>query len=363
MKKIILAVTKIFFITAIVLSFSSSTKAQDNLGASLPKFGNPIDNPNISVRIPGFTAFRSIKCEETATGQDCFVPWLADYMKALYTYGIGVIVIFAIIVMMIGGVVWLTAGGNEEKISNAKGWVAGSLFGILIALSSYMILNIVNPALTELSPIKLASISKENLDVLQQLPPEDLTPEFTDKPQGPVGVSNAQYKVPILYQGRYTSEKYGSKIPGAGCGVTSLTMVLNYYNINNTPIQTADEVSGKYWNVAGDCCGWRGGMPGFKNILEKHGLKTKSVGGPCDMADVLPLLKYGPVIVSVTGNGKGRCPYTGGGHYVVITGYENGYVYTNDPNEGNKRRGTEKLALSEIQKTCKVNAGGIVAYK
>lgn len=141
----------------------SSIDSSNSLGASLPKFSNPLDNPKLAVSIPGFLKFRNIYCEAVGKGQICSIPWLADYISALYRYGIGSLIIFAVIVMMIGGVVWLTAGGNESKITDAKKWISGSLFGILIAVSSYMILNIVNPALTNLSPIKISSVDREDL--------------------------------------------------------------------------------------------------------------------------------------------------------------------------------------------------------
>ncbi|MCX6793187.1 MAG: NlpC/P60 family protein [Candidatus Falkowbacteria bacterium] len=136
----------------------------DSLGSSLPKFTNPLGNPVLSVRLPGFAGFSKIECKEVDGAQECTIPWIAEYLTALYKYGIAAIIIFAVIVMMIGGVVWLTSAGNEQRVSDAKNWISGSLFGILIALSSFMILTIINPALTKLSPIKIATTEKQDLD-------------------------------------------------------------------------------------------------------------------------------------------------------------------------------------------------------
>lgn len=156
----------LFFLTLGAGVFAETTPTnKPDVGSDLPKFSNPFGSPKLSVSIPGFKGFREIFCETTSDGkgQNCYVPWLADYIKALYVYGIGSLMILAVIVMMIGGVVWLTAGGNEQRIADAKQWINGSLLGVLIAVSSYLILNIINPALTELSPIKLASVQKEDL--------------------------------------------------------------------------------------------------------------------------------------------------------------------------------------------------------
>ncbi len=136
----------------------SQTQAPD-LGATLPKISNPLDNPNLSVRIPTLKTLRNISCDKGL----CTVPWIADYIDALYRYGIAIISILAIIALMIGGVLWLTSAGRSEKIADAKKWISGGLMGMLIMISSYMILNIINPALTQLSPLKLSYLGKEDL--------------------------------------------------------------------------------------------------------------------------------------------------------------------------------------------------------
>jgi hypothetical protein len=160
----------------VVLIFPKNIFAQEaqtadkDLGASLPKISSPLANPKLSVGIPGFSGFQNISCDnpqtEDAESASCVVPWLAEFINGLFRYGIGLIILLAVVVMMVGGVIWLTAGGKEEKISDAKNLIGGSVLGIVIALSSYIILNIVNPALTVLSPIKLAYVQKEDLEDL-----------------------------------------------------------------------------------------------------------------------------------------------------------------------------------------------------
>lgn len=131
----------------------SLAQNSDDLGASTPKISEPLNIPDISVNIPGLT-FRESTCTET----ECTTPWLADYIQALYQYGIGIIGILAVITLMVGGIMWVTAAGNEERVGGAKKWIGSSLIGVLIAFSSYMILNFVNPALTQLSPLKVSYI-------------------------------------------------------------------------------------------------------------------------------------------------------------------------------------------------------------
>ena len=72
---------------------------------------------------------------------------IGKYIRAIYNYAIGIVGILAAVVMMVGGVMWITAGGNAERVGNAKSWIGASLSGLVLALCSYIILNTVNPDL------------------------------------------------------------------------------------------------------------------------------------------------------------------------------------------------------------------------
>lgn len=105
---------------------------------------------------------------------------IAKYIKAIYKYALGIVGILATVVMMFGGVLWITAGGNAERISNAKSWLAAALTGLVLALSSYMILYIVNPGLVEFRVTKVKEPGKDytTFDALypcgQQIPDQEL---------------------------------------------------------------------------------------------------------------------------------------------------------------------------------------------
>jgi uncharacterized protein YvpB len=359
-KKIILG----SFLFGVLLSPLFFVQAVDNstqdLGASTPKISSPIDIPKLNIQLPGLNFDKAI-----CTTTECSNNWLAEYILALYQYGISVIAILAVITIMIAGVIWITAAGNDQRIGDAKKWIGGSLMGVLIALTSYVILNMVNPALTVLSPIKISYLKK--IDLPEILDPEDLTDQYTNSslPKTNLGTSVGQYKVPILYQGRYKS--YNKGYGKCGCGPTALTMVLNFYGINKTVPDIADDAkSAGNWAGGTDsnCGGWRGGMGGFKEILDKYGLKSKTGGS---FEDIKTLLTFGPVIASISNTGG--CSFTCGGHYVVFTGFKNGNFYTNDPNEGNLDgnkcggKPTNVISESDAKKGCSINAGVIAIYK
>ena len=83
---------------------------------------------------------------------------LGNYIQAIYDYGLSIAGILAAIVMMAGGLLWLTSGGNQNKISRAKTMIFSSLIGLLLLFSAWMILNTINPNLLKMNPIILPMI-------------------------------------------------------------------------------------------------------------------------------------------------------------------------------------------------------------
>ena len=81
---------------------------------------------------------------------------IADYIRAVYSYAIGIVGILAAVVLMIGGVMWITAGGNTSNIGEAKAMITASLSGLVLVLTSYFILNQINPALVNLQVTEIA---------------------------------------------------------------------------------------------------------------------------------------------------------------------------------------------------------------
>ncbi len=47
--------------------------------------------------------------------------------------------IIAVVIILIGGFTWMTAGGNDEKVGEAKKWIFSGVIGLAIILSSYAI--------------------------------------------------------------------------------------------------------------------------------------------------------------------------------------------------------------------------------
>jgi len=161
-------------------------------------------------------------------GYTCSIPWIGEYINGIYKYGINIAGILAALVLMGGGLLWLISGGDASKITQAKDMIIGSITGLIILMSSYIILTQINPDLVKMKSISLGYISK------------------MESPEGAIGSE----KTPII---RKTTE----------------------YIIVHTAagLATRDQVD-KYHKSLG----WRG--IGYNFYVERNG--TVSVGRPED---------------------------------------------------------------------------------
>lgn len=50
---------------------------------------------------------------------------------------LGLLGIVAVVIILIGGFKWMTAGGNEEQVGEAKKWIFSGVIGLAIILSAY----------------------------------------------------------------------------------------------------------------------------------------------------------------------------------------------------------------------------------
>lgn len=113
--------------------------------------------PDIQIK---FFEFSDAKCNDNGDGtKDCDVPWIYEYIVALYKYAVGIVGIVAVVVMMWGGVVWMTSFGNSSRVGEAKSWIAAALTGLVLVMCSYTILYYINPKIIENKYIKISTVN------------------------------------------------------------------------------------------------------------------------------------------------------------------------------------------------------------
>ena len=85
---------------------------------------------------------------------------VADLVVGLFQFGVIAIAITMVLIMVIGGAVYLTAGGSADYVSKAKDMMKKSFWGLLVALLSFTILYQVDPRLTSPDLTKLETVEE-----------------------------------------------------------------------------------------------------------------------------------------------------------------------------------------------------------
>ena len=100
-------------------------------------------------------------------GQAISGKMLGDYIQSWYTLIISIVGIIATVMLMWGGMKWLTSRGNSGTISDAKDIIWSAIIGLVLTLLSWTILYLINPKLLEMQDISLANITyKGSVDTI-----------------------------------------------------------------------------------------------------------------------------------------------------------------------------------------------------
>ncbi|MFZ3032313.1 MAG: pilin [Candidatus Moraniibacteriota bacterium] len=76
---------------------------------------------------------------------------LPGYVSAIYKIALIVVTLSAVLMLSVGGFMYLTSAGNTSSISSAKTVITDALIGLVIALSAWLVLFIINPDLVKVS--------------------------------------------------------------------------------------------------------------------------------------------------------------------------------------------------------------------
>jgi len=68
---------------------------------------------------------------------------LKDTINDVMTWLFGFLGLLAVFIVLWGGFKWMTAGGDEDKVGEAKNILKAGVIGLIIILSSYMIASFV----------------------------------------------------------------------------------------------------------------------------------------------------------------------------------------------------------------------------
>jgi uncharacterized protein YvpB len=149
------------------------------------------------------------------------------------------------------------------------------------------------------------------------------------------------YNVPLYSQIRDIS---WTEWQQKGCGVADVAMIVNYYKPETTNVQAVLEAgikSGAYVKNVG----WS--HTGLANLAKKYGLvgSEKSFydfNKELALSEFKKVIDEGPAIASIHRNFDPKLSF---GHLIVVTGYDDKFVYFNDPG---KRDGIRSVPVSQF---------------
>ncbi|MFH0969727.1 MAG: hypothetical protein V1804_04420 [Patescibacteria group bacterium] len=75
----------------------------------------------------------------------------ASFIESLYKFGIWTVGIAALLMITIGGFMYMVSAGNTSKMDVAKKVIINAIIGLIIALTAYLILYIINPDLVKIN--------------------------------------------------------------------------------------------------------------------------------------------------------------------------------------------------------------------
>lgn len=129
----------------------------------VPQVGNANNNQNSSTGVGqlNYQLLEKVPGFESA-GSD-----MKTYIEALYKLALVIVTLSAVLMLSIGGFMYLTSAGNTAQMASAKGVIFDSLIGLIIALAAWLLLYVINPDfininLRSFSPIKPGAAAPAN---------------------------------------------------------------------------------------------------------------------------------------------------------------------------------------------------------
>jgi len=108
---------------------------------------------------------------------------IAEYIKRLYQFGVGIAGILAVGMIAAGAVYRIINAGNSSKQQEGTEMIKSAIWGVVLLLGSYLILRTVNPRLVELKEPELEEIQYKELERFSTEAPDEmpLPPHSTDQ--------------------------------------------------------------------------------------------------------------------------------------------------------------------------------------
>lgn len=89
---------------------------------------------------------------------------IAQYIRVMFIVFVWAVGIVATVMVIYGGIKWVAAAGNPGRINDARDIINSAIIGVIIALSSIVLLSIINPGLTSFKGIVLKNVDPKKFE-------------------------------------------------------------------------------------------------------------------------------------------------------------------------------------------------------
>ncbi len=130
-----------------------------------------IEKPQTKIKIPGldFSNPENLLQEEDEVGSKfILIPYLGEYLAAIYRYAVVIISIIAVVMIIDAGFQYIISSGNSEKITKAKDKIIHSITALILAVGSYTLLYTINPELVKFKNLRILTVQGLPLDILDK---------------------------------------------------------------------------------------------------------------------------------------------------------------------------------------------------
>lgn len=98
--------------------------------------------------LTGEDLFGGVTSDEFAETAGLSSADLPRTIASIIRTALGFLGIVAVVIILAGGFMWMTAGGNEEKVKSAKRLIIQGIIGLVIILSAFAIASFVISSIT-----------------------------------------------------------------------------------------------------------------------------------------------------------------------------------------------------------------------
>ena len=90
---------------------------------------------------------------------------IGDVLAGVYRFALGLVGISALIMLVFGGVVYMTAADSQDRVKQGQTFMRNAIFGLVLALLSYLILYTINPDIVQRLELDLVKIKEAEVKI------------------------------------------------------------------------------------------------------------------------------------------------------------------------------------------------------